>query len=111
MAVGGPDALVRDALERLELVCDTYLSVSTPVQMAAAALLARGAGVRVQIAARVAAYYHSLQAAVAAVPSCRVLESAGGWYAVVQVPTIESEEDLVVRLLTADDVLVHPGYF
>ena len=36
---------------------------------------------------------------------------AGGWYAVLQVPTLESEEDLVVRLLTDDGVLAHPGYF
>jgi alanine-synthesizing transaminase len=111
IAVSGPAALVCAALERLELVCDTYLSVSTPVQIAAASLLARGAAIRSQIAARVTANYRSLQDAVAAVPSCRVLESAGGWYAVLQVPTLESEEDLVVRLLTDDDVLVHPGYF
>ena len=39
MALGGPDALVRAALERLELICDTYLSVSTPVQRGRARLL------------------------------------------------------------------------
>jgi alanine-synthesizing transaminase len=111
IAVSGPVSLVRDALERLELVCDTYLSVSTPVQIAAPLLLARGAGIRAQIAARVTANYRELRTAVAGVPSCNVLESAGGWYAVLQVPTIESEEDLAVRLLTADGVLVHPGYF
>ena len=64
IAVGGPDALVAAALERLELVCDTYLSVSTPVQLAAAELLDRGAAVRAQIAARVATNYRELLAAV-----------------------------------------------
>ena len=39
MALAGPDALVDAALERLELVCDTYLSVATPVQASAAELL------------------------------------------------------------------------
>jgi alanine-synthesizing transaminase len=111
MAVGGPERLVAEALERLELIGDTYLSVSTPVQLAAAELLARGAEVRSQIAIRVGANYRRLHAAVAAVPSCRVLGSDGGWYAVMQVPSLESEEDLVVRLLTADGVLTHPGYF
>lgn len=111
MAVGGPDGLVDAALERLELVCDTYLSVSTPVQVAAAELLARGAAVRAQIAARVASNYHWLKSAAAAVPSCRVLGSDGGWYAMMQVPSLESEEDLVVRLLTTLGVLTHPGYF
>ena len=110
MAVSGPDALVADALERLELVCDTYLAVSTPVQLAAAELLERGAAVRAQIASRVAANYRALQAAVSGTPSCRVLRSDGGWYAVLQVPSLESEEDLVLRLL-ADGVLTHPGYF
>ena len=43
-------------------------------------------------------------------PACRVLRSDGGWYAVLQVPSLESEEDLVLRLLD-DGVLAHPGYF
>jgi alanine-synthesizing transaminase len=110
MAIGGPDRLVAAALERLELLCDTYLAVSTPAQLAAGELLDRGAVVRSQIAARVAANYRALRAAVARVPACGVLTSGGGWYAVLHVPSLESEEDLVVRLLTAG-VLAHPGYF
>ena len=110
IAVGGPDPLVAAALERLELIGDTYLAVSTPVQLAAAELLARGAAVRDQIAARVRANLRALRGAVAAVPSCQVLPGAGGWYAVLQVPSLESEEELVLRLLT-DGVLTHPGYF
>ena len=77
---------------------------------AAAELLERGAGVRSQIAARVIANYRALQAAALSAPSCRVLRSAGGWYAVLQVPSLEPEEDLVLRLL-GDGVLTHPGYF
>ena len=110
MAIGGPERLVNDALERLEVVCDTYLSVSTPVQLAAANLLLRGATVRAQIASRVAANYRALRAAVAAAPACGVPTSAGGWYGVLQVPSLQSEEALVLRLL-ADGVLIHPGYF
>ena len=110
IAVGGPDRLAADALERLELVCDTYLAVSTPVQLAAAELLEHGASVRGQIAARIVSNYRALQAAVAGTPSCRVLPSEGGWYGVLQVPSLEPEEDLVLRLL-ADGVLTHPGYF
>ena len=110
MAVGGPDHLAAAALERLELVCDTYLAVSTPVQLAAAELLDRGAAVRSQIASRVAANYRALTAAVAGASSCRVLRSEGGWYAVLQVPSLESEEELVLRLLESG-VLTYPGYF
>jgi aspartate/methionine/tyrosine aminotransferase len=111
IAAAGPDAVVAGALERLELICDTYLGVSTPVQMAAAELVRRGEGVRSQIAARVATNYRGLMAAVAGTPSCSVLRSDGGWYAVMQVPSFETEDDLVVRLLQCDGVLTHPGYF
>jgi alanine-synthesizing transaminase len=111
IAVAGPDAIVSEALGRLELVCDTYLSVSTPVQLAAAGLLDRGEAIRRQIAARIAANYRCLTALSASAPSCRVLKASGGWYAVVQVPTLRSEEELVLDLLTRDGVLVHPGYF
>lgn len=111
IAVGGPNAMVAAAMERLELMCDTYLTVATPVQVAASNLLSRGAAIRTQIADRVAANYRQLHAAAATVPSCRVLHAAGGWYAVVQVPSLETEEELVVRLLTTEGVLMHPGYF
>jgi alanine-synthesizing transaminase len=111
IAVAGPAGLVSEALERLEVVCDTYLSVSTPVQLAAAELLDRGAAVRGQIAARIAANYRGLKALSGSAPSSRVLRAGGGWYAVVQVPTLRSEEDLVLDLVTRDGVLAHPGYF
>jgi alanine-synthesizing transaminase len=110
IAVGGPDRLAAAALERLEHVCDTYLAVSTPVQIAAGELIARGAAMRAQISSRVAANYGALRTAAARVPACRVPTSEGGWYGVLQVPTFESEEDLVLRLLTGG-VLTHPGYF
>ena len=111
MAVAGPDALVDAALARLELVCDTYLAVSTPVQVAAADLLERGAAVRAQIAARVAANYRQLTTLLPHAPACGVVPGSGGWYGVMHVPSLEPEEDLAVRLLTTEGVLVHPGYF
>jgi hypothetical protein len=111
MATGGADAVARGALERLELISDTYLSVSTVVQVAAAELLLRGGVIRDEIRARTAANYRRLQELARPVPSCRVLRAEGGWYAVVQVPSFRSEEDLVIELLESDGVLVHPGYF
>ncbi len=111
IATAGPDALVKPALERLELLCDTYLSVSTPVQLAARGLIERGAAVRSRIQARIAANLARLLSRVASTPSCRVLPAQGGWYAVVQVPRLQSEEDLVLELVERADVVVHPGYF
>ncbi len=111
IAVGGPEPLVRSAIGRLELASDAYLSVSTPVQLATADLLRTGAGVRAQIRARVARNYRQLLECGEHAPVCRVLDAEGGWYAVLQVPSLGSEEDLVLDLLTTHHVLVHPGYF
>jgi alanine-synthesizing transaminase len=111
IAVGGPGVLVDQVLQRLEMACDTYLSVSTPAQAAAAELFRRGEPVRAQIHARVMANYHHLTKLAATVPSCRVLRSEGGWYGVLRVPSLGTEEDLVLELLERDGVLTHPGYF
>jgi alanine-synthesizing transaminase len=111
IAVDGPEPLVREALERLELICDTYLSVSTPVQAAAPSLMSAGAAVRDQIAARVSTNYDTLVEVAASHPSIEVLHADAGWSAVVRVPSTRSEEDTVLDLLEKDGVLVHPGFF
>jgi len=111
MILNGPDDLVEGALDRIDFAADAYLSVSTPVQHAALTLIHGGALVRHQIQQRVIGNLEQLRARVAATPSCRLLSADGGWYAVVQVPTLMPEEDLVLGLLTEDRVLVHPGYF
>jgi alanine-synthesizing transaminase len=111
MAVDGPPALVREALERLELIADTYLSVSTPVQVAAGALLEAGALVRAQILDRVRKNYAALCDQAQNFPSIHVLPTEGGWSAVVRVPATASEEDLVLELIDKDGVSVHPGFF
>lgn len=111
IAVGGPDRLVKTAIDRLELICDTYLPVSTPVQHAAPMFLERGRAIRDQIAERVSGNYLWLQSAVTKAPSCSVLRADAGWSAVIQVPSLAPEEEMVVRLLTDDGVLAHPGYF
>lgn len=111
MLVEGPASLAREALDRLELICDTYLSVSTPVQVAASRLIADGAEVRAQIFDRVKANYGALRALAADFPSVELLPCDGGWSAVLRVASTASEEDLVLELLERDGVLVHPGFF
>lgn len=111
IAVDGPDDLVRAALQRLELICDTYLSVSTPVQVAAPSLIERGAVIRSQIRTRIQSNLDCLRAAVATEPSIELLNADGGWTAVLRVPARGSEEDLVIDLLESRDTLTHPGFF
>ena len=111
IAVNGPDALVAEALAGLEIVADTFLSVSTPAQVALPRLLVHGAVVRHAIRERTARNLSALTAAAAAAPAVTLLPPAGGWCAVLQVPSLVSEEALVLALLEHDGVLVQPGYF
>ncbi|MBI3265058.1 MAG: pyridoxal phosphate-dependent aminotransferase [Acidobacteria bacterium] len=111
IVASGPGPLVEAALARLEVICDTYLSVSTPVQYAAVDLLAAGTIVRERIQARITRNLAALRSSAAGHPSCEVLRAEGGWYAIVRVPGSPPEEALVLTLLTEDRVLVHPGYF
>ncbi len=111
IVVDGPDREAAATLDALDLILDTYLSVSTPVQLAAERLLAEGASVTEQIRARIAANHRTLVRLVAQHPAAGLLRTEGGWYAVVQVPATETEEKLALELLEQDHVLVHPGYF
>lgn len=111
IVVGGPEPLVRRALERLELICDSYLSVAAPVQLAVGALLARTRPLAEQVRGRLRANHAALGDLLWRYPSCRVLHMEAGWYAVLQVPATRSEEALVIELLEKDRILVHPGYF
>jgi alanine-synthesizing transaminase len=111
VAFGGPVERVHETLAAFELIADTYLSVSTPVQLALPVLLARGAEVRQQIQQRIAENLAFLQDAVRATPSISLLRADAGWSAVLQVPRYSSEEALVLDLLTSEHVLLHPGYF
>jgi aspartate/methionine/tyrosine aminotransferase len=110
MVVSGPEARRREARERLEVVADTYLSVATPVQIAAPGLLARRAELQAPIAARVRGNYKALAELVRSSPAT-LLPAEGGWYAALQVPAVRSEEELAVALIEEDGVLVHPGFF
>ncbi len=98
--VGGPGR--EAALERLEFIADTYLSVSTPVQWAAAQRLL-GCGVQAQIRERCAQNLALL--------GSDPLHVEGGWYAIVRLPAIRREEEWILHLLDEHDVYVQPGYF
>jgi alanine-synthesizing transaminase len=110
MVVSGPQHLVQDALARLEVIADAFLSVSTPVQAALPALLEGGAPVRAQVQTRIARNLDALAQALSRSPSVSLRRPQGGWTAVLRVPTPAHPDDLVRRLLD-DGVLTHPAYF
>ena len=109
--VGGDRKPVAEASGRLEILCDTFLSVNTPVQVALSALLAAGGSVRSNILARVRSNYARLREIVPTDSSCSVLESEGGWYGILRVPRVMSDEEWAVELLESTGVHVYPGYF
>jgi alanine-synthesizing transaminase len=110
MIVGGPEALAREALSRLEHIADAYLSVSASAQLRVDALLRAGAMTRAAIRERTRRNLATLRAAVPSGSPVDVLRTEGGWYAVLRVPRTLDEEAWVLALLDAG-VIVHPGWF
>jgi len=110
IVTGGPAAERNAAMERLELIADTYLSVATPVQHALPRLLAAGENIREQIRRRTRKNLDTLIAATAN-SAFRALHVEAGWYATLQVPRIRTEEEWALQLLDRCNVLVQPGYF
>jgi aspartate/methionine/tyrosine aminotransferase len=111
MLVSGPDDLVDEAMRRLEVICDTYLSVSTPVQLAARTLIDHGREVRQRIQSRLTRNLDALAARMPAYPDVTLHRPDGGWSAVLRIPSVESEESLALSLLEVERVVVHPGFF
>jgi aspartate/methionine/tyrosine aminotransferase len=111
IVTGGAPELAREALARLEVIADTYLSVSTPVQLALPEFLAQRGEIQRQVKERVAANLAELDRQLAAQESVRRLDVEGGWYAVLRVPATRSDEDLAIALLEQQSVVVHPGHF
>jgi len=107
----GPEGLRRRALERLEVIADTYLSPNAPVQLATPAFLGQRHGFQRQLMARVRKNLAELDGQLVLQKSCGRLEVEGGWYAVLRVPATGSDEELAIELLTKQDVYVHPGHF
>jgi aspartate/methionine/tyrosine aminotransferase len=110
IVVAGPARLRAEAMEKLEWIADTYLSVSTPVQCAAARLLEYGAAVQRQIQQRTAANLAFARQALAGT-ALETLAVEGGWSITIRVPRVRTEEEWCLDLLDRDKVLVQPGYF
>jgi alanine-synthesizing transaminase len=110
IVASGPEALRREAFEKLEWIADTYLSVGTPVECGAARLLRAGEAVARQIRERTAANLAFVRETLAG-SAGSILTVEGGWYIVIQAPRIRSEEEWALELLGCEGVLVQPGFF
>jgi len=110
MIANGPPGVLGEALARIELIADNFLSVGTPVQYALPTLLQARAAVQSQILTRLRVNLDRLREWVRANDQFRLLEPEGGWYAILRVPRVCSEEEWTLALLERG-VLVQPGYF
>jgi len=108
----GPDDVVQGAMQRLEVIADTYLSVNTPVQLALPEILAKRGTIQAAIMERVAQNLDALDAAIAGSGAgVRRLAADGGWYAMLEVPRTRDEEEWAKLMVREEGVIVHPGYF
>ncbi len=121
LAVSGPNILVRSALDRLEIIADTYLSLSAPAQAALPVLLAQRHSLRPQLLARIRENRSQLQSLLRNQSACELLHADAGWYAVLRIstsassipsgPAFSDDEELAIYLLRHHHVLLHPGHF
>jgi alanine-synthesizing transaminase len=111
LVVNGPARLLRSSLARLEIITDTYLSLSAPLALALPALLDTRRTLLSQLRERVGSNLQLLDARLAVDQPVSRLEVEGGWYAVLRLPAIRTDEEWALELACKDSVLVHPGHF
>jgi alanine-synthesizing transaminase len=111
IVTSGPADAVCAAIERLEVIADTYLSMNAPVQLATPVLLDQRNAIQPLILDRVRRNLADLDMQIAKQYTCRRLDVEGGWYAVLRVPATQSDEDLAIEIMRKASVLLHPGHF
>ncbi len=111
LIAGGPEAAKAQALARIEVIADTFLSINAPTQWATPIFLDERHGFQKQVMARARKNLAELDRQLTAQKSCGRLEVEGGWYAVLRAPATSSDEELAIELLEKKDVYVHPGHF
>lgn len=111
LVVSGPSQIKEQALARLEIISDTYLSMNAPVQIALPAFMDHRSAFQKQLMERVRRNLAGLDRQLAAQEACSRLRVEGGWYVVVRLPATHNDQDFAVSLLETGDVYVHPGHF
>jgi aspartate/methionine/tyrosine aminotransferase len=111
VVTSGPEAEVGAAIERLEVIADTYLSMNAPVQWAVPVLLEQRKNIQRQLMERVRGNLAELDRQLAEQTTCSRLRVEGGWYAVLRVPVTRSDEELAIELVREKAVVAHPGHF
>jgi len=108
----GPEGVKADALARLEIVADTFLSMNAPVQLAMPAWLAGRGAVQAEILTRARKNLAALERmAAGGGGGLQVLRVDAGWSAVLSLAGCVGERECAERLVCERGVVVHPGEF
>jgi alanine-synthesizing transaminase len=111
LITSGPEDVKLQALERLEVISDTFLSMNAPIQHALPEFLAHRHGFQRQLIERVRTNLAELDRQLAGQKSCARLDVEAGWYAIVRVPATQGDEETALDILEKHGVCIHPGHF
>lgn len=111
IACCGPQELLGTALNRLEVIADTFLSMNAPVQWAMPEWLAGRASIQGQIRERLEMNLAALDRLLAKQSLLSRLDVEAGWYVVLRIPALAPDEEVVRQLVEEAGVSIHPGYF
>jgi alanine-synthesizing transaminase len=111
VVTSGSQALKTEAMARLAVIADTYLSVNAPVQLATPDFLKRRESFSRQMNARIRENLAELDRQLGEQRACRRLEVEGGWYTILRIPATQPDEDFAIEALAKQGVYIHPGHF
>lgn len=109
--VSGPNKLKQEAINRLEIISDTFLSVNTPVQNSLPIWLENYEELHNQIKHRVIINYFRIKDQILANSAIELLNVEGGWNGILRFPNIFTDEQWVELFLKKYRLFLQPGYF
>lgn len=105
MVVRGPDRECNEALARLDVIADTFLSVNTPAQLALPHWLGNAPALQREIRCRIADNLALLRGGGLA-----LYEVSAGWSAILRLPRLFEQQTAYATLRDAG-ILTHPAHF